>query len=91
MKSQIRENMIANEKIVHNGFIEAKKLFEISQTMDIKIQKLADMFQLKEMARHKIREQKGKVKVKLYTMDELQKIQKLIKKDVKNEKISIKN
>lgn len=30
MKSQIRENMIANEKIVHNGFIEAKKLFEIS-------------------------------------------------------------
>ena len=86
MKSQIRENMIANEKIVHNGFIEAKKLFEISQTMDIKIQKLADMFQLKEMARHKIREQKGKVKVKLYTMDELQKIQKLIKKDVKNEK-----
>lgn len=86
MKSQIRENMIANEKIVHNGFIEAKKLFEISQMMDIKIQKLADKFQLKEMARHKIREQKGKVKVKLYTMDELQKIQKLIKKDVKNGK-----
>ena len=58
MKSQIRENMIANEKIVHNGFIEAKKLFEISQMMDIKIQKLADKFQLKEMARHKIREHK---------------------------------
>lgn len=81
MKSKIQESIVANEKILHNGQIEAKKLYEIAEKMEISIQKLGNMFQLKEMAKSKIRSQKGKVIVKLYTLYELQEI----KQQVRNE------
>ncbi len=89
MKSQIQRNIIDNENLFHNCKIEAKKLYDIAQNMDISIQKISKIFQLKMGARHKVNQQKGKVKVKLYTACELQEIKKQIKQEFKNyEKIN---
>lgn len=89
MKSQIQKNIIDNEKLFHNCKIEAKKLYDIAQNMNISIQQISNMFQLKVGARHKINQQKGKVKVKLYTDFELQEIKEQIRQEFKDyEKIN---
>lgn len=89
MKSQIQRNIIDNEKLFHNCKIEAKKLYDIAQNMNISIQKISNIFQLKVGARHKVNQQKGQVKVKLYTECELQEIKKQIKQEFKDyEKIN---
>lgn len=89
MKSQIQRNIIDNENLFHNCKIEAKKLYDIAQNMNISIQKISNIFQLKVGARHKVNQQKGRVKVKLYTECELQEIKKQIKQEFKDyEKIN---
>lgn len=89
MKSRIQENIIANEKLFHNCKIEAKKLYDIAQSMDISIQKIGNMFQLNVGAKHKVNHQKGKVRIKLYTECELQEIKNQIKQEFKDyEKIT---
>lgn len=84
MKSIIRSNIITNEKIIHDSKIEAKRLYEIAKEAEISIQKLGEMFGLKEIGKSKVRNRTGKVELKIYTIYELQEIKKQIKQEYKD-------
>ena len=85
MKSRIRDNIIANEKIVHGGKIEAKKLYDIIEYIGINKQNIADMFQLNNLGKSKAARREGKVIVRLYNVFELQDIRKEIREKLQNE------
>ena len=86
MKSRIRDNIIANEKMLHGEKIEAKKLYDIAEYIGINKQNIVDMFQLNSFGKSKIMKKEGKVIIKLYNIFELQEIREEIRKKLQGKK-----
>lgn len=84
MKSRIRDNIIANEKMLHGKKIETQKLYDIIEQTGITKQNIADMFQLSNMQKCRITKREGKVTIKLYNIFELQEIREEIRRKVQD-------
>lgn len=87
MRSRVGRSIIENQDWKHNQMVDTKDL--AGYIDGIGLETFCQLFQLNAIEKSRIKNQKGKVRIKIYDKEELEEIEKEIQKEYRNGHIDI--